>query len=721
MRTVIPFITQPKQLLKSNKIMQLLLMLFLLNTFIIPACNAQCSAEPGILAGSGNLCIGASGNIGIPTTLTNQTYTWYKNGSKIVKGPVNGNGDAISYNFAMTPGDAGHYTVVTAKDGCSSTEFGDVTITYIGSPKGLTTTAIGFDSVSFKWNSIAGASGYEYAIDNDSAPPVSGTFTTNTTASKNSLEPFTTYYIHVRPNTLDGGDCEWSTLKFKTIPSSGPGSLDISFNKTGKITTPIANGAEATAQAIQDDGKLIVAGSSYHTNEDFTLIRYTASGKIDSSFGNKGKAVTNLGGNDQVRGIALQSNGKILAVGRTDASVNDIALVRYQSNGKIDKAFGTNGRVFINVFGNYLDQIFSIAIQSSGKIIVAGYSVNNTSNADIILARFNTNGSLDKNFGTGGIVATDFGVSEVATAIAIQSDDKIIATGYSHDGTSSWDFLTVRYTKNGKPDLSFGTNGKVYTDFGEVDQANGLIIQASGKIIVAGSTHDLANNYSNIALARYTPEGTLDNTFGSGGKTMYVDASSHITGNSIAASPSNKFAIAGSVYNGAGYDFALIRFFLNGSLDSAFGYNGKIITDFNLADDFANAVSIQTDNKIIVSGSTVDNTAKQKIVVARYNSGSTQTFAQTSPVLQDKASVSTNTVSTILISPNPVKNLLTIRGLAPSISKTIYISDAMGSVLKIFKTSADNYSCAVNTLSAGMYYVCIQQGKKLTYLKFIKE
>src|SRR5690242_369082 len=215
----------------------------------------------------------------------------------------------------------------------------------------------------------------------------------------------------------------------------------------------------------------------------FRLVR-AASGDLDSSFGTAGKVTLAFpGANDVARATAIQSDGKIIAAG-TDG--NDFMLVRYNSNGSVDTTFGSSGRVTTDFSGS-IDQAFAVLIDSNGKYVAAGSSTNPSSGTDVALARYNTNGSLDVSFGTGGKVTTDFfNNSDQAFAIAIDSSQKIVIGGRAFNPGSppstpstSFDFALARYSTTGVLDSTFGTGGKVTTDFDHgVDQISSIAIQS---------------------------------------------------------------------------------------------------------------------------------------------------------------------------------------------------------------------------------------------------
>ena len=195
-------------------------------------------------------------------------------------------------------------------------------------------------------------------------------------------------------------------------------------------------------------GKIVVAGEGVvSTNRDFALVRYNTNGSLDTSFDTDGKVTTPIGTNtsDIAYAVAIQSDDKIVAAGRyLNGSTYDIALVRYNSNGSLDNTFDSDGKVTTPIGSD--DVAYAIAVQSNGKITVAGYSFISGTNNDFALVRYNADGSLDTSFDSDGKVTTPIIGSnyERCYAILIQSNGKIVAAGETKDGTGSG-FALVKY------------------------------------------------------------------------------------------------------------------------------------------------------------------------------------------------------------------------------------------------------------------------------------
>ena len=240
--------------------------------------------------------------------------------------------------------------------------------------------------------------------------------------------------------------------------------------------------------------------------------------------------------------------------------------------GVLDPTFDSDGKV-TTAFGSATDQAHAVAIQSDGKIVAAGY-IWNGSNYDFALARYNTDGSLDASFGSGGKVTTAFGgATDQAYAIAIQSDGKVLVVGSASNGSND-DFALARYNSDGSLDASFDSDGRVTTDFGSAaDVAYAVAIQSDGKIVVAGSASNGSND--DFALARYNSDGSLDTSFGSGGKAMTAILSATDYAFAVAIQHDGKIVAAGSTSNGSNDDFAVARYQVASTSSQDIAHNGQ--------------------------------------------------------------------------------------------------------------------------------------------------
>ena len=398
------------------------------------------------------------------------------------------------------------------------------------------------------------------------------------------------------------------------------GSLDNTFDNDGRQTTKIGSSDDlGYSLAIQSDGKIVLAGyTSVESNNHFAIVRYNINGSLDSSFNGIGKQTANLGSDVQIgNSVAIQSDGKIVVAGYTlnGTNNNDFAIARFNTNGSPDNTFDGNGMLTTDfIFSD--DYAGSVAIQGDGKIVVAGYSYiySPVTVEHLAVSRYNPDGSLDNSFAADGKLE---GISKQGqtrfNTTAVQTDGKIVTAGLTWNG-SNYDFAVARYNINGKPDSTFSDDGKQITDFGATDEAVSIAIQNDGKIVVAG------NSDTQFAIVRYNADGSLDNTFSGDGKLTaslgFADACQ-----SVALQSDGKIVVAGYTYINPDYDsseYAIARFTTNGSPDNTFGENGKQLTDFGSYQNFASALAVQNDGKIIVAGrSYLDNS--DNFSLARYN------------------------------------------------------------------------------------------------------
>ncbi len=404
------------------------------------------------------------------------------------------------------------------------------------------------------------------------------------------------------------------------------GNLDLTFGSSGKITTDFFNDSDAATDiAVQPDGKIIAVGDAFNdsTSFDFAISRYNSDGSFDTGFGSGGKLTTDFfGEGDFATAIAIQTDGKIIASGfaQNNKTGFDFALTRYNVDGSLDFTFGAGGKVTTD-FGSSLDTAFALAIVSGGKIVVAGTTIVGATLNDFALAQYNSDGTLDSGFGLSGKITADFfGGNEVAHAIAIQSDGKIVASGSSQVAAGvPTDFGLVRFNTDGSLDMTFGVNGKVMTSFsGEIEEANAVVIQSDGKIVTTGRAWSI-NGQGDFGLVRYNGDGSLDSGFGSDGKVITDFSGGNDAAQGIVIQTDGKIVVAGSAFGGGTQgDFALARYNVDGSLDFTFGVGGKVTTDFGF-EDGANAIAIQADGRIIAAGFAPDISTSYNFALVRYD------------------------------------------------------------------------------------------------------
>jgi competence ComEA-like helix-hairpin-helix protein len=456
--------------------------------------------------------------------------------------------------------------------------------------------------------------------------------------------------------------------------AAGDEALDPTFGSDGKVTTDF-HGADDFGRdaAIQPDGKIVVAGSSFNgTDDDFAVARYLPDGSLDETFGSGGRTTTNIEdllnintatasqlealpgigpttaqqivnyrsqhgpfpqiesllqvpgigpitferikffitvGDNIAYAVALQPDGRIVLAGE---SSRNFALARYNSDGTLDPSFGSAGIVTTD-FGTLNDYGFAVALQPDGRILVGGNSY-----LSLAMARYNSDGSLDAAFGSGGKVTLDFGSGEnLGGTLALQPDGRIILAGETFVLNQGYVNALARFLPDGSLDTSFDGDGKVITNIaGSIDEdISSVVVQPDGRILAAGTS--TPNDILDFSVARYLPGGSLDTSFDGDGIVITDFSGWDDAVSDLALAASGRIALAGYSFNGTDNDFALALYRPNGSLEAGFDDDGKLTTDFGLGDDRAAAATWQADGRILLAGSSF-NGSDYDFALARY-------------------------------------------------------------------------------------------------------
>ena len=395
-----------------------------------------------------------------------------------------------------------------------------------------------------------------------------------------------------------------------------PGSLDESFGNAGIVITPYSSSNEFGQQvAVQTDNKIVLAGHVETNNiRDFAVVRYNTDGSMDNSFGNGGLVIFDGGTDaDMAAAMIIQDDGKILiggSVSHPSTTWDDYAMARFNADGTPDNTFGTGGLVTTDINGEW-DNAFDMAIQDDGKILLAGEAYTG-GKRNVGIVRYNSDGSCDCSFGSGGFAILSIGsIIDRTRAIALQADGKILAGGWMNDGLDDQLFLT-RFNSDGSTDNTFGNNGIATLDIGaKDDKCWDLKVLTDGKILVGGQS-GTPDNFDYL-LVRYLPDGTLDDTFGSNGIALTnVGTTDYVSEMFIQAD--GKILTAGSAFT-----FELIRFLETGYPDPGFGNNGVVNTSIGSGSSYSQTLCMQADGKIIVAGFSKDGTDRD-FSLARYHS-----------------------------------------------------------------------------------------------------
>ncbi len=397
-----------------------------------------------------------------------------------------------------------------------------------------------------------------------------------------------------------------------------PSGLDPTFGSGGRVSTPVGGG-QGEAVVIQPGGGIVTAGwRTVGSGTDFALTRNTGDGTLDSSFGKNGIATTDLGGaGDEAFDAALLPDNGIVAVGRTDALgilKTAFGVVCYRPDGTLNPNFGTGGIVTTPIFGKGAIAN-AVAVQHDGKIVVAGFADEASgSGSDFALARYNADGTLDTSFDGDGIVTTDLsGQDDDITALAIQPDGKIVAVG-----TAGEDIGLARYTPDGQLDTSFGNGGSKITNLGFADVANGVALTLSGQILIAGYTIG-AKRGNDFLLARYNINGTLDSTFGSGGVVKTDISGGDDFAENLVIDGQGRIILVGRATSSTILDMALARYKADGTLDTSFANHGTLTADFHGRGEFGEDVALDAQGRIVAAGYTA-NGGDTEFALMRANS-----------------------------------------------------------------------------------------------------
>jgi len=384
-----------------------------------------------------------------------------------------------------------------------------------------------------------------------------------------------------------------------------PGSTDTSFGGGTQIT-PVANSEDyAHAVAVQSDGKVITAGTTaISAGTVIALTRHLRDGGLDPAFGNGGKVITQVGTRgDSARAVAVQADGRIVVAGWTDSTGTDanFLVLRYRADGTLDPSFADGGRFVLPIgAGNGTDRAHAVAIQNDGKIVVGGTTLSGTSTTgqDFAIVRLTPEGTLDAGFGQGGKVVTPMqshSASDTVYALALPvvgGEQRILAVG------GEGDFVAARYTANGSLDASFGNGGRMVGLFGRnIGAARAVVLLPGGRAVLAGGI------YNDFAAAQITEAGTLDPMFGQGGLvTVAVSATNWDNATAVVRQADGKLLLGGWAYSGnsSSADFVALRLLPGGTLDPMFADGGIAIRPVaaGTRSDSARGLVLQSDERV---------------------------------------------------------------------------------------------------------------------------
>lgn len=386
--------------------------------------------------------------------------------------------------------------------------------------------------------------------------------------------------------------------------AASAGSLDLSFGSGGTTALTDSQGLGFDAAVRLPDGGMVVALSKGMTApQQVTLIKVGPEGMVDPQFEQDGFAAASWVLYPMLFDLALMPDGRIVAVGMAAEQDGGYAwlIARFDADGSLDASFGSDGVVDLPMPGGAAAT--AVALQPDGRIVAGGERYGDSGYQEHwALARLDADGSLDASFGAGGITILPFQGSSLAD-LALQPDGKVVATGEDVEGGNPAVNVVARFEPDGQIDNTYGTDG--VTSLPGVD-GDSLVVDGEGRVVLAGRVSGPAGTGS--GLARLDPNGVPDATFGSGGVTTPLDPGQPVWANAVAVQADGRILASGDTIGPTGgYGFALTRYTSDGNLDPAFGDDGRVLEDvYPGHPSNARAVAIQPDGRILAVGTADD-------------------------------------------------------------------------------------------------------------------
>ncbi len=402
------------------------------------------------------------------------------------------------------------------------------------------------------------------------------------------------------------------------------GGLDRTFDSDGKLTTVVSSAAgldSARNVAVQADGKIVVVGQATDGATDMAIVRYNRNGTLDTTFDSDGKVTIDFfGSTDDANTVVILSDGKILVGGyATQSTQQRFVLVRLNPNGSLDTTFDGDGKAYA-IFTTENAVGIKLLVQDDGKYLLGG-RVGISPNLEFAAARFNTDGTLDTSFDTDGRVTLSISTAnDTFWTMALQNNQRILLIGGTLAASiSNSNWVIARLLQDGSLDPAWDTDGIVTTDFtGNSDIAFGVDIQPNNRIVISGSA---ANPNSDMAVARYLVDGSLDTSFDTDGKqSLNFGGSATDSARSVFVQPDGSLILAGQSNVGLTNDFALIKYSSTGVLDGTFnGGTGRTLIDFGGFSDVMNNAVMGPDGKILIVGPVELTSGNNDFGIARVN------------------------------------------------------------------------------------------------------
>jgi uncharacterized delta-60 repeat protein len=369
---------------------------------------------------------------------------------------------------------------------------------------------------------------------------------------------------------------------------AAPGDFDASFGGDGSMTLDWGPFASVTGLLVQPDGRIVASGGGGDPSA-FVVARLTSNGPLDTGFGIDGMTTLSVFGGEWAQDVARQADGKIVVVGLAPTTSWNGIVVRLNPDGTADGSFGTGGLVPLD-YGGTRDLLEDVLIQPDGKIVAVG---RGGATNDWVVTRLTPQGLPDPSFDGDGTAVLDLGGDDLASGVALRSDGKLVISG-ERNTSGIW---VARLNADGSPDTSFSGDGRLPLQPASGDTTRDMVLQPDGRIVVVGrATGD------SFLITRLKPDGSYDEDFADsqGLAAVGFGSSDSDSANAVALQASGKIVVAGSTRTGASTVLAVARLHPGGSLDTTFSGDGTQTLDG--ATSVAWSVALQPDGRIVVSG-----------------------------------------------------------------------------------------------------------------------
>jgi len=350
------------------------------------------------------------------------------------------------------------------------------------------------------------------------------------------------------------------------------GTIDRTFSVDGRRSVAFPGGAEGNAVAMQGR-KIVVAGDAgFEEAEDLAVVRFDADGKLDRTFGGgDGRFTKNIFSDaDLAHAVAVLPDGKILVAGQAFdpvAGALRFLVLRLTKDGKLDRTFGGGDGVVTTPFGPNGASGHAMTVLPDGRFVVCGYAGG--TDDEFALARYRPGGALDPTFGGTGMVTTAFpGTTESRCAGVTRVGNQLVAVGEAYDGVAVTSFAVARYRANGSLASGFDADGMALFDPTPAFNEATSVVTADGGAVVAGTVTGPVSN--DVALIRILGNGTLDPTFGGGDGVTIYDAGSVDQADGLLQQPNGKLVLVGF----RNPDMFVARFRAGGAVDTSFAHGG---------------------------------------------------------------------------------------------------------------------------------------------------